>query len=140
MKNMVFKLIGNCLLMVHNADPPTQEDADAFLRMLKAHDVTRLRSLVLTEGGAPTAAQRKQFNELLDGRNHLTAVVTDRTMVRGIVTAFSWFNPKIKAFPPESMEDALRYLEIRPSEFRTILTEAAKLKQSVSSGAAAPPK
>ena len=86
--------------------------------------------LVATKGGGPTSTQRKYLNDLLAGRHVPVAVMSSSTAVRGVVTALSWFNRKIKAFPPEGLADALTYLEI-PNPIAFIRHEMAKLRTSL---------
>jgi hypothetical protein len=82
--------------------------------------------LIVTDGGVPTYAQRRYLNERLAGRYVPVAVVSGSTVFRSIVAivnAMSWFNRKIKAFPPSGFREAIAYLEIPAS--RTELIERA---------------
>jgi hypothetical protein len=120
MKNFKFKVVGNLLVSVYNENPPTNEEAEAALESFRQMTFDRLRALSFTKGGTHTAAQRKQLNDVLAGRELKTAVVTDVRLVRGVVTAMSWFNKSIKVFTPETWEDAFAYLEIPPGQFDRI--------------------
>jgi hypothetical protein len=42
-----------------------------------------------------------------------TAVVTDKALVRGVVTAIRWFNPKICAFAPWEVREAFKFVGVR---------------------------
>lgn len=108
------------LLWLHTeVDPPQDEFAGAVAQVgvLKRNkgDLSRLRSLVLTDGGAPNAAQRAQLMlEVFEG-NVKSAVVTtvlNNRLKRGIATAISWINPSFRAYSPEQFEVALSYLDL----------------------------
>src|SRR5262245_26806804 len=117
MKNLAFKVIGNWIISVHNENPPTNAECQSGIDALKKVDANRVRMLTFTKGGAPTPAQRKLLNEALQGREMQTAIVSDAHLVRGIVTAMSWFNARIKAFSSDAVEDAFHYVGIPPSQF-----------------------
>jgi hypothetical protein len=55
------------------------------------------------------------------------AVVSSCGRVRNTVTILSWFNRKIKAFPPSGLLDALAYLEIPGSRAALIAAEIRQL-------------
>lgn len=117
MKNFAFKLVGNLLISVYTENAPANEDADAAAAAFKDMTFDRLRALTFTKGGTHTAAQRKTLHDILGGRELRTAVVTDVPMVRGVVTAVSWFNKSVKAFTPTGWKDAFLYLDIPSSQF-----------------------
>ena len=56
------------------------------------------------------------------------AVISGSVRVRGTVAALSWFNRKIKAFPPSAVRDAIAYLEIPVSRTDLIEREVRKLR------------
>lgn len=128
MKNLAFKIIGNLSIAVHNNRTPTDTEVHEYCVALAKHDVRQLRALIFTDGGAPNSTQRNEVNSVLKGREHPTAVVSDDRMVRGIVTAFSWFNSKIRAFSPANINEALDYLGVPPAEHDRVIAEAKKLR------------
>ena len=135
-RNMGFKIIGNLVIAVYNEKPPTDEDHKLTLAAYLKLDPTRTKALVVTGGGAPTTLQRKDFTEAFQGHDFQSAVVTDSAMARAIVTAISWFNKKMKAFPRAKMEDAFKFLEIPPGMYdrvhKEIQTIEAGLRQTKS--------
>jgi hypothetical protein len=69
-----------------------------------------LRSLVVSDGGAPNAVQRKQLSAVVDGKPMRSAVLTtvlSNSIKRGIATAISWTNPQFGFYRPEQVYDAL---------------------------------
>src|ERR687884_21999 len=106
MKNMAFRLLGDLFILVHNKNPPYDWEWGTYLDELRKHrgHIDTIRTLIYTEGGGPSPAQRKHLNQVLDGRITRAAVVSDASMVRMITTALGWFNPAIRAFSPESSD------------------------------------
>ena len=120
MKNVAIKVIDRLFLVVYGTADPTDEEWDAYLGLVKHHGIDRTMQLICTDGGEPSTQQRKVLNEVLGGRPVPVAVVSSSVRVRGTVTALSWFNRKIRAFPPWALKDALAYLEIPATRQRLI--------------------
>jgi hypothetical protein len=112
---------GAIVIVVENAISPTVEEWNAYCAKVEATlHRTKPRGIALTDGGGPNAAQRNQINELLAGREAPSAVVTDSLMVRGIVTALSWFNKQTAAFSPLAITKALRHVDVRGERARQL--------------------
>jgi hypothetical protein len=75
--------------------------------------------------------QRRILNDVLAGRAVPVAVVSSSPRIRAVVTALSWFNRRIKAFPPTGLRDAIAYLEIPASRTDLIMREMAKLRHEL---------
>jgi hypothetical protein len=116
MPTMVHERSVDLFVVIHPNRPPSDDEWLAYLRSWSGHDMSRMRTLVFTDGGGPNASQRKLATEALAGKESMTAVVSSSSMVRGVVTALSWFNPKIKAFSPEEAPRAFDYLRIQTPE------------------------
>src|SRR5580698_8857062 len=100
MKNMAITVIDRLFIVVYGATNPTDEEWRAYLAMVERHGIDRTMQLIATDGGGPTSSQRRVLNEILAGRAVPVAVVSGNARIRGTVTALSWFNRRIKAFPP----------------------------------------
>jgi hypothetical protein len=132
-RNVAFKLVDNVIVAAYGRNSPTDEEARQmadFFRQIIAEP--NLKSLSYTPGGAPTATQRRLLQDVMNGRELLAAVVTSSALVRGIVTAVSWFNRKMKVFSSHEEEDAFRYLGIPETQFETFRGEAKRLQKEVS--------
>ncbi len=127
MKNVAQKIVGNVIISVYNEHSPTDEEHRELVAVLKSLDHERMRSLVFTKGGAPSAAQRRELNDALGGKQFLTAVVSDARIVKGVVTAMSWFNSAIKAFSMQELDAALEYLDVPRFQFDQVRREARRL-------------
>ena len=114
--------------MVYGTANPTDDEWADYLDLVERHGIERTMQLILTDGGEPTRAQRRQLNHLLGGRTVPVAVVSRSTRVRGTVTALSWFNRKIKAFPPAGLHEAIAWLEIPATRTALIEREIIRLR------------
>ena len=128
MKNMAFKVVDRLFIVVYGAANPTDEEWVNYLKIVERHGIDRTMQLILTDGGGPSSTQRKYLNELLAGRTVPVAILTGSTTIRGTVTALSWFNRKIRAFPPTGLRDAIAYLEIPATRTELIEREMEKLR------------
>lgn len=136
---MVWAFVENMLLVVSGSnDPSDLEFANYQKFCLEKWPQTSGYCMVVTAEGSLNAKQRDWVNKFLKSRTILpkVAIITDSTMVRGIVTALSWFNAGTKAFSPAKINDALSYLDV-PIGARAskIVLEMRKLQASL-----APPK
>jgi len=57
--------------------------------------------------------------------------VTLSRLVRGIVTALSWFNPNIKAFSTIQIPAAMEYLKVAKPDQPALMAEIDRLKASL---------
>jgi hypothetical protein len=131
MKNIAIKVVDRLFVVVYGARNPTDDEWRDYLDLVKRHGIDRTMQLIFTDGGEPTSAQRRLLNDLLAGRNVPVAVVSSSARVRGTVTALSWFNRTIRAFPPHGLSDALDYLEIPVSRTELIEREANLLREEL---------
>ena len=129
MKHMAYKVIDRLFLVVLSNAEPTDEEWTDYLAAVERHGIDRTMQLIATDGGVPSSSQRRVLDEALAGRNVPVAVVTGRTGVRTVVTAMSWFNRKIRAFPPSGFREAIAYLEIPASRTDLIEHEMDVLKR-----------
>jgi hypothetical protein len=134
--NMTFTFLpgvagGGLMLLVHTDRPPTDAEWEPYYDELIKHDPDQLRSLAFTDGGAPSGAQRKQVNDFLKGRASRAAVVSPSTMVRGVVTALSWFNSQMKVYSPKEVDAALQYLGVSADELPLVRVEIQLLRKKL---------
>lgn len=136
MNNMVFRYVdgvagGGLLITMHTSRAPSDSEWAGYFAEVVKHDPAKLKSLNFTDGGAPNGAQRKQVNDFLKGRTSRCAVVTASSFVRGVVTALSWFNPEIKAYPSDDLESALQHLGVRDQEVLLVRREIQVLHKRI---------
>lgn len=105
------------LLGVHGEQAPSDQEWDQYCSWipgLLGHP--NGVSLVFTDGGAPSTAQRERLRKHLGTASRWTAVVTDKILVRGVVTAIRWFNPKVCAFAPWELAEALKFIGVNGAQ------------------------
>lgn len=125
------KVIDRLFVVAYGTEAPSDGDWARYLDLVVAHGVESTMQLVATEGGEPSTRQRRELNELLDGRTVPVAVLSSSRRIRATVTALSWFNRRIEAFPPVALRDALDYLDIPASRFSLIAHELDVLRLEV---------
>jgi hypothetical protein len=120
------------IVMLHNAKPPPDDAWNEYLRVLAERDVTQQGLLVVTAGGAPNAAQRQGLNQVLKGRPFARAIVHDSVIVRGVVSAVSWFAPGVEAFSPAALQKASVHAKFQPGEFLRVQRILGELHEQLS--------
>ncbi len=117
MPNLFIESQGRFVVVVHNGMPYAPEEWQALIALAARTDLEDLRIVVADEeGGSITTAQRRELVDAMGGRMPIAAVLTNSRIARGITTAIGWFKPGIKAFAPEQMDKAWRYLELTDKE------------------------
>jgi hypothetical protein len=129
MSTMACDELFGVVLCVHGELSPSDEEWDTFVDLCEKH--LNGRCLVWADGG-PRPAQRSKLNERTKKGPLRTAVCSDSQVVRGLVTAFSWFNNKIKAFSKNDLEGALRHLDVPVTTADAVLTRLKKMRASLS--------
>jgi hypothetical protein len=127
------------ILWLHTKiDPPDAEWDRTFSALCELRDAQHvtadlIRQLIITDGGAPNAVQRKQGAEFYFGRPSKMCVVTtvlSNPIKRGVATALSWLNPAIRFYEPAQTADAISYLELTPLT-QTLEAEFHKLQKQL---------
>ena len=134
MKTIAIAVIDRLFVVVYGTADPTYPEWGSYLDLVKQHGIDRTMQLIVTDGGEPNPIQRRQLEELLAGRTVPVAVISGSLRVRATVTALSWLNRKIMAFPPAGLSDALGYLEIPPSRTALIVQTILRLTEDLDVG------
>lgn len=119
-QDMVFGFAGFVMVVVHSAHAPSPKEFNDFIAELAKHDPEKIRLVVYTKGASLDGLQRKKMIDTLGGRQCTIAVLSDSAIVRGAVTALSWFNSKIKAFAPDRLPDAFQHINASKTEIPLI--------------------
>ncbi len=130
MKNIAIKVIDRLFIVVYAANPTDEEWSD-YMKLVERHGIDRTMQLIFTDTATPSSAQRKDLDDRLAGRNVPVAVVSGSAAVRGAVTAMSWFNRRIRAFPPSALREAIAHLEIPATRISLIERELGKLRDEL---------
>ncbi len=97
-----------------------------------ADDLTRVRALSISDGGAPTSRQRQALVARFPDRQFPVAVVTSSRLARGIGTALAWFYPAIRTFGPREFTRALVYLGIPDAEVPALWRAIVEANERIS--------
>ncbi len=130
------------LYAVHDSTPPNSTDFAEYIDVGRAvfrriADPSLAVALTLTDGGAPSAEQRRQLvqaaSEGTGGRVECirSSVVSDSMFVRGVVTALGWFIRDMRMFPPTQVEQALDYIGVPPSDRAVVRDDLTELAEAV---------
>lgn len=104
---------GSHIVLVNGPAPPADDEWKAYVRDVERWLPDLVGTLIVTDGGGPTSAQRRELKEVFahHGRASVrTAVLSSSLMARGIVNALNLFNPGIRVFRPDAVTDALAYI------------------------------
>jgi hypothetical protein len=111
-------------VVLHSRSFPTDAEWDEFVaergELLDAVGSARLRGLVISDGGAPTARQRTMYRERSGRVTVPSAQVTSSRLALGIAVAMSWVNPSLKSFAPRDFARALRHIGVPEEEWRLL--------------------
>lgn len=111
-----WEIVGHVLIGYGTAGQVTDKHWGDWVEALKTPSVTRV--LNVADGTMEVnSVQRAKANEILKARNLVVAVVTDEMLLRGMVTAASWFvGNTIKAFSSKQIGDAVAFLQASHDE------------------------
>src|SRR5262245_15636810 len=121
-----FSVVGeNLVLVAHTRANPSDEEWARLVDELRTTLRQRgdLRTLVFTDGGAPSSGQRSALADLSKDRAFRIGVVSDAAIVRFVASSIALFNRSIKTFSPANWRAALTHLSLSPSEIT--MTETA---------------
>ncbi|MFP2911073.1 STAS/SEC14 domain-containing protein [Pyxidicoccus sp. 3LFB2] len=128
-------LVGRVLVVVHNSQPPAQDEWVRYCALVGAHHDGLAGQFIIAEGPGPNAIQRQQsLNRLPKGYAiPPSAVLTRSVMVRGIVNLFNWFTPRaMRAFPPEDLSAAAQHLGMTDAQVQRLMDLARLLMPDAS--------
>ena len=125
-------MVGRTLVVVHDKTHPSDDDWQIYLDALRANQDAIEAQLIVTDGGSPTAAQRRASLEYARGfALPASAVLTSSVLVRGVVSALSWFmKDRIRAFAPGEFEEACAFIGAA-SESTRLREAAARLRKTL---------
>jgi hypothetical protein len=139
-RTATYRSVGDYIVFVHSEESPSDGEWTLILGGFREQpDLRRVRVLVFTYCGAPNARQRAELNEILEKVRPPVAIVTPSALARAAGTAIGWFNPHIRLFSPEQMDEALTYLDAGEVDRRRLLSALEELKREVRRHSSKPP-
>lgn len=116
MANIAYGRAGHVAVMVAGRENPSDAEWEGYIDFLESMDTPgpSSRTLAVTAGGAPGPAQRVRLEKRIGARRvgSKVAVVTGSTFARGVLNAWSVIRPGYRAFAPDKLDDAIRFLDI----------------------------
>jgi hypothetical protein len=127
-RNMLLRQVGRTLVVVQNSKTPSDAEWAEFLKSV-AVDPPGLRLFVMTDGGAPSATQRKQLQATLRGAMPLVAAVSDSVKVRFVAATIALFHRTHGSYSLDEVSKAYDHLGLNGQERREVETAARELKE-----------
>lgn len=114
---LISRSLGELELLVIGEHSPSADDWDRHCQRVQeaiaTHKLAQLVAVV-SGGGSPNAAQRKQFLQIIMAapvRPKRIAVCTSSIVARGVMTAFTWFGMNgLRAFQFNDLSQAWMWL------------------------------
>jgi hypothetical protein len=131
---MLARRLGSLLVIRHNKNDATEQDWDEFLKFLSTNraQLDRIRILIYTDGGIPTAPQRKRLAATLEGIHMLVGCVSDNIKVRFSGATIALFQKNYRQFSLAEIEKAYEHLHMTPSERERALAAFKELEADLS--------
>ncbi len=113
MKESVFKVeaLGDLLIGITTAGQISDSDWTEFINNLKRPEIKKYIGTVVGAGEA-NSIQRKSASEVFKVRKIPAVVITESSIVRGIVTAVSWWGANIKSYDWPELRKGLEHLDV----------------------------
>lgn len=122
-----WSLVGNIMVVCIRPERVPDDTWARYLKSLRERPATKF--LGVTIGTADvTSVQRKEMFEIVKAKSMQSAVVTDERLVRGIVTAASWFGIDVKAFSWAELPAAVLHLGTSRTVVEHVVQEVNRLK------------
>jgi hypothetical protein len=141
-KHMAWSTHGDLLLLAHDVHRPTEDEWRAWLRAYETRSPHVRGVLVRTVGGGPSSSQRKELVQTIQAQTSppRTAILTSSALVRGLLTAISWFlsgDHLPTMFALDDLAGALAFLNVAPTDGPGVRAELARLAASLEAPARA---
>jgi hypothetical protein len=126
-KTLVWRYTARFMVVVHSEYPPSDAEGTALMEEWEARPELA-RSLVYSEGGAPSLRDRARITNLLRERGGAVAVVSESPFARAAGRALNVFRPEIRVFRPNDLESAFDYLGATAGERKEMLRVLDELR------------
>ena len=142
LSTVAFSMFGRTLLLVLTTRDPSPGDwsiwAQTYANAAVEHDVRSL--FVVSEGGGPNSAQRRQVVEAIvaalgaDNPDLFrTAICSDSAAARFITAALGWLYAisNMKVFPADQRREALQFLHVEDDGQAPIMAAIPRLQEAL---------
>jgi hypothetical protein len=123
-------IVDDVIIGVTGAGDMPDDGWKAFVAEMLAKPVTKYLQYAV---GATqlSSLQRKLGIEAVAEKKMTVVMVTDSSVVRGIVTAASWFGLKVSSWRPAQMIEAIKDLGVPPAREAAVMKAATKLAEQI---------
>jgi hypothetical protein len=137
MPNIAYGRVGGIAVMVGGRENPSDEEWDRYIDFLEGMKTPGplARTLAVSAGGAPTSKQRARLEQRIgeERKGSKLAVVTGSTFARGVLNSWAVVHPGYRAFAPEKIADAMRFLDVPAAVESEVEAMVAKLQADLGS-------
>jgi hypothetical protein len=102
----------------------------SFIDDLSTKPVTKYLSVISGDLQVNSAQRKLGIDAVLKRKIKVVAVI-DSSVVRGILTAASWFGLNIKAYPHAQLREAIQDLDVRAPLVLPIVREVERLRKQL---------
>jgi hypothetical protein len=133
---MRWAIVDGIGVIVHGSGTPSNDEWQEWLSEYRRRSSELDGVFIYSFGGGPTSAQRTRLLEIVEKLQHVpqTIMVTSSAMVRGIITALSWFvapRKRAKVFAPADLEAAFSALGMSEPRRDRVYRQIAELADTV---------
>jgi hypothetical protein len=130
-RTIAYGRCGRHVVLAHAAGNPSDAEWQLYIKDIDRWISELAGILVVTEGGALTSGQRRELNDIFaraGQKSFRVAVLSRNLLARGIVNALSLWNPGIRMFKPEAVDQALAHIGAS-FDGPAVLAEVDRLRQ-----------
>jgi hypothetical protein len=123
--------VGHLIVLLHTRKSPSDAEWEQVVALLGGPHVKNpsgFSALILSDGGSPTLKQRGRVTPHIVRDRPMTALVSDASAVRFVVSTLTLLNENVRTFAPRTIDDALHWLRLPPAlanETRQLLRRRA---------------
>ena len=122
--------VNGVMIGVTGAGEMPVEEWERFVAHMNQGESTRYLQYAVGSTSL-TSVQRKIGIDAVNNNSIAVVMVTDSPIVRGIVTAASWFGVKVKSYSPNQLGEAITALDIPADQHEDVLRAAENLADEV---------
>lgn len=125
-------IVDDCIIAVTTDGKMPDAEWKLFVHEMDTKNIKRYLAYVIGSLDVDSV-QRKLGIDVVAKRRIKVSVVNDSAVVRGIITAASWFGVDITSFPPDKVREAVKALGIPENRETAVMVALQTLKRSVTS-------
>ena len=124
MPHIVYGRVGRVAVMVAGRENPSDVEWDRYIDFLEEMRTPgpSSRTLAVSAGGAPSSTQRVRLEQRIGEmrKGSKLAVVTGSTFARGVLNGWALVRPGYRAFSPDKIDEAIRFLDVPPASISEV--------------------